>query len=303
MSSIQIVLIISAVVFALFALFLLFFKQEKGLKKALICFFAAILQMVISWGISKWLDSVYQNSIQLSNSLVLETEISSTPAWTKETTHVHKASSQIKRNITDCTCTEAGSYDLVQICECGQELEVDTIQLEPLGHNYIDGICTRCNIEDPNYVKSFSGDTIISILSSSVVSDTGTYQAYLGSESISVFAEDKYNCFSINTAVSYNLWGGNVQEVIFNVSNLCEIGVLGFKIGGETGDRGEMYIEFFLDKIPDNSPDYAFDLNAADLPIDVSLDISNTSSLGIRVTNKSSNQNRLVFFDFCQGEA
>ena len=48
-------------------------------------------------------------------------------------------------NKKDATCTEAGSYDSVLYCTvCNVELSRETIIIDPLYHDYKDGICTRC---------------------------------------------------------------------------------------------------------------------------------------------------------------
>lgn len=288
-------------VFTLLILAFLIFKK-KGKKGIAITIAITILELILGWVITKVLDFTLDSAFYSLNHTI-STEELTLPSSTEgdEVVHVHKLYREKKENIVDPKCTTSGSYDLVKLCECGEEISRESITVEPIGHNYVDGVCTQCNAEDPDYVKTFSQSDIMSILADSLVSDTGTYRAYLGAESVSVFAEEQYNCFSINTAVSYNLWGGNVQEVVFNVSSLSEIGVLDLKIGGETGDRGGMDVEFFLGKLPDDSPDYTFELDASDIPIGVSIDIRNYNSMSIRVTNHSGNENKLVFYDFSKG--
>ena len=46
------------------------------------------------------------------------------------------------------TCTEAG-YEKIYCADCGDLLSEKT--LDALGHNYVDGFCTRCGEPDPNY--------------------------------------------------------------------------------------------------------------------------------------------------------
>lgn len=161
----------------------------------------------------------------------------------------------------------------------------------------------RCGQEDPDYTKVYTSENIMQSLSSSVVSSSGTYRDYLGNDSISVFAEDQYNCFSINTAVSYNLWGGNVQSVIFNISRLNDIDTLAFDIGGESGSSGSMEVEFFINKTFDEGADCVYNIEASAIPTHASIQIKDAISLGIRVTNHSGNQNRLVFFNFSDGNS
>lgn len=212
--------------------------------------------------------------------------------------HVHKKFEIKKENIVKSECEQKGSYDSVTYCECGQELKRKTITTKALKHKYKKGVCIRCGYKDPDYVKIYNSKEIIKILSKSVVSDSGTYADYLGSDSISVFAKDRHNCFSLNTAVSYNLWGGNVQTVVFNTSDLKKLKKLKFKIGGETGCSGAMQVEIFINKTFDAKANYVYQLDASAIPIKASINIQNATSLGIRVTNNSTNQNRIVFYRF-----
>ena len=48
----------------------------------------------------------------------------------------------------DATCAEDG-YDRVVCDDCG-EIVSETV-IKALGHNFVDGICTRCGAEDPDY--------------------------------------------------------------------------------------------------------------------------------------------------------
>ena len=48
----------------------------------------------------------------------------------------------------EATCTEAG-YEKIYCADCGALLSETT--LNALGHNYVDGVCTRCGEKDPNY--------------------------------------------------------------------------------------------------------------------------------------------------------
>lgn len=56
------------------------------------------------------------------------------------------------------TCTEGGTQEYWSCAGCGKRFadafansEIVDVHLEPLGHNYADGICTRCGIADPSY--------------------------------------------------------------------------------------------------------------------------------------------------------
>lgn len=331
---VRIILSATALVLIVLALFFFFSKQERNKKKARIMIAIVLLEGVLGIFLQEGADIVTE--IVTEGRAYFSSGNEQNKSQGGETEHIHTASMKKKENIIDATCTAAGSYDLVEYCQCGKELSRGYIAVDPQGHNYKEtvvdptcteqgytkyecsvcgdtyeenqtealghqfdeGICTRCGYEDPDYVKVFDGEAIMEILSQSVASDSGTYANYLGSKTISVFAEEQHNCFSINTAVSYNMWGGNVQDVVFNISELNEIGTLNFKIGGETGSAGTMVVDIFVGQAIGDYPDYSYEIEAAAEPIEASIDITGANSLGIRVTNHSSNQNRLVFFDF-----
>ena len=59
---------------------------------------------------------------------------------------VHKHSFAEKINETPATCTEPGSA--TYRCQCG---ETETKTINPLGHNFVNGKCTRCQVADPNH--------------------------------------------------------------------------------------------------------------------------------------------------------
>lgn len=144
----------------------------------------------------------------------------------------------------------------------------------------------------------YDSKEIMKILSKSIVSDCSSYAEYLGSDSISVFAEDRRNCFSINTAVSYNLWGNNVKTIKFNIKELNKFNKLNLKIGGETKSNGSMTAEFFVDESFDKKSTKVHKFDASEEPKKVSINIKNAKSFGIRITNHSNNMNNIVFFGF-----
>ncbi len=214
--------------------------------------------------------------------------------------HSHLIFETKKEKLIDPKCIAEGCYDLVEYCECGEELSREKVSINALGHMFSEGICLRCGVTDPDYVKAYTNQSIMKILSDSVVSDSGTYKSYIGADSISVFATEQHNCFSINTAVSYNLWGGNVQSVIFNITDLNDIETLSFYIGGETGCSGSMTVEIYVDKPIGENSDYKYEIDASAIPTNVRIKIKGSTSLGIRVTNHSSNTNRIVFYNFSE---
>lgn len=300
-----------------------------------------LLMSSIDWFVNTGLDYMSEHFPVYLGAIIVNDPTSSEINEGTLDDHVHTASESIKMNMVEATCTKTGSYDLVEVCSCGKELSRESIVTEALehnyrsqithptciqqgyttnicsrcnhsyideytaaiGHNYKQGVCIKCGVTDPNFVKVYSGEEIMRILDEYIVSDSGAYKAYLGSDSISVFAEEIFNCFSIQTLVSYNMWGHNVQDVKFNITRLREIEYLVFKIGGQTGAKGNMCVEIFIDQDVGDSPDYTYNIEASGIPIEVTpINITNATSIAIRVTNNSGNENRIVFFDFAESD-
>ena len=58
----------------------------------------------------------------------------------------HSAAEAVKENEVAPTCTENGSYDLVVYCtECDAEISRETVNVDALGHDFVNGECSRCD--------------------------------------------------------------------------------------------------------------------------------------------------------------
>ena len=94
--------------------------------------------------------------------------------------HKHKIVSSEKENVIDATCTDSGSYELVSFCECGKELSRESFPINPLGHEYEEVItspscdesgfttytCNRCeNTYEDDYTDALGHDFINGICS------------------------------------------------------------------------------------------------------------------------------------------
>lgn len=254
-----------------------------------------------------------------------------------ESEHVH-VSAGTHTVTTEASCTQAGKVETIESCACGFEISKTIAEIPAtghsyqsstmlptclndgfitytcsackdsyieqsesllaLGHSFSDGICTRCRIEDPDYIKVYSNKEIITMLNQAKVNSSSLF-SFSGSDPISVFAKDRTNCFSFQTAVSYNIWGNQVQNVTFNVEEICkDIPTLYFSVGGADGSDGKMLVEFFVDGTTDSQPTQSFEIEASAYPIQSSINIENSKSLIIQVTNRSSTENKVVFFDF-----
>ena len=93
-------------------------------------------------------------TIQLNSAedFVLENKASSTIyvngvsiVYAKKGAHVHEFTGTVT---TPATCLEAGVKTFT--CTCGEATYTEVI--EALGHDFVEGVCSRCNYEDPNYV-------------------------------------------------------------------------------------------------------------------------------------------------------
>ena len=86
---------------------------------------------------------------------------------------------------TAATCTKSGeSYEL---CDCGFKRNV--VKIAALGHNYVNGVCTRCGKADPNYNPV--GTPVIT--ASNVVSSGKvklTWEAVSGANAYKVYRAD-----------------------------------------------------------------------------------------------------------------
>lgn len=336
-TAIKIVLFIIGSLFVLIALYL--FTRKKEANKAPGWIIAAIivftLQSSWDWFVTTGIEFMSEYIPEFIHEIFFEEDPVAEGA--SQTQHSHIVDDTKKENILEPDCTSGGSYEQIEICECGEVINRKTCKVETLGHNYntttipetctedgymvhicercgdeftdnpvaatghsyIDGICVNCGGENPDYEKQYSGSDILKILNDQIVSNSGAYKCYMDAESVSVFAEDRYNCFSIRTLVSYNLWGHNIQNVKFNASKLNDLGAITFKIGGATGCSGNMSVDIFIDKDIDDAPDYTYEIEASGFPIEIEpIDVSNAVSIAIQVSNHSSNENTLVFFDF-----
>lgn len=336
-TAIRIVLFIIGSLFVLIALYL--FTRKKEANKAPGWIVAAIivftLQSSWDWFVTTGIEFMSEYIPEFIYEIIFDEDHLAEGASQIE--HSHIVADTRKENIQEADCISGGNYEQIEICECGEVLNRKTYEVAALGHkystttvqatctgdgytlhscercgdeftdnheaatghSYIDGICVNCGGENPDYEKQYSESDIVKILNDQIVSNSGAYKCYMGAESVSVFAEDRYNCFSIRTLVSYNLWGNNIQNVKFNASKLNDLGAITFKIGGETGGSGNMSVDIFIDKDIDDAPDYTYEIEASGFPIEIEpIDVSNAVSIAIQVSNHSSNENTLVFFDF-----
>ena len=93
----------------------------------------------------------------------------------------------------DATCTEAGHTTYT--CACGDSY---VIGIEPLGHNYVDGVCGTCGEEDPDYVPSveYPENLTEEYLNGTWVGTESGSAWYPGEYAITIIFEDGYAAIS-----------------------------------------------------------------------------------------------------------
>ena len=63
----------------------------------------------------------------------------------------HTLGSPVTENAVDPTCTDPGYFEHVYYCideGCGKEIKRESKNVDPLGHDYTDGVCERCGAMD-----------------------------------------------------------------------------------------------------------------------------------------------------------
>ena len=85
-------------------------------------------------------------------------EICSTPGGVRITVEEPAHTHSYEAAVTDPTCTEGGYTTYT--CECGDSYVAE--ETEALGHDFVEGTCTRCGEKDPDYVAPVEPvDTVI----------------------------------------------------------------------------------------------------------------------------------------------
>lgn len=161
---------------------------------------------------------------------------------------------------------------------------------------------TTDSADSPAVPQQLDAEQIITILSESVISDSGTFASYIDRDdwerrTIGSFGEQHTNCFSVNTGARYNMWGGGTQFVSFNIKELNDYQFLNFTICGENGTDGEMNVDVYVDREMEGDPDYNYHFNSCTIPAEAKINIQGASFIGILVNNLSGNENRMVFYN------
>ena len=136
----------------------------------------------------------------------------------------------------DPTCTEDGSYDEVVYCTvCQAELSRTTKEIPPLGHDFVNGICSRCGETMPGVapaltIEATSDGTIKVNYPKSGMKyslNGGTKTTMSGTTEINVTAGDKVRFYGNGTSItSYagtSIAGGTAEcKVYGNIMSLVD---------------------------------------------------------------------------------
>ena len=152
--------------------------------------------------------------------------------------HTHIPASAMKENIIPSACTTGGSYDEVVYClDCSAELERTAKSTPALGHNYADGVCTRCGEKEPGYTEGpvyvrdgnyiYFGEYPQTIKADSVTIDLNTQDSrgyYLGSDgyyyaavTANPYYDNEYKFTNNATVVSGTVYYFKVEPIRWRI--------------------------------------------------------------------------------------
>lgn len=70
--------------------------------------------------------------------------------------NTHVGGTPVRENIVEPTCTTNGSYDEVIYClDCHRKLSTTSFVVPALGHNFENGVCTRCGMTEEEYIDEW----------------------------------------------------------------------------------------------------------------------------------------------------
>lgn len=152
-------------------------------------------------------------------------------------------------------------------------------------------------IEEPLIEEPLGKKETFKLLTDSLVTSGEGYATHSGKDTVNVFAEEVENAVTINTAVSYNIWGLNVQEAAYSTRKMREKGnLLTLQMGMESGSKETMTVEIYVSD--PEVPDFEVVLEASNAPVRCTVDISKGDTLRIVATNHADVYNRVVLYDF-----
>ncbi len=151
--------------------------------------------------------------------------------------HEHTNAYERKENIVDATCLNAGSYELVSYCECGEELSREAFSAEPLGHDYIATItepsceengfttytCSRCkNSYVDEQTDAFGHDFVEEICSRCGTVSSG-YESLIISRANELVDMGKYDeAFNIVSEALEIVSSDSLQQLLDSIQGMQE---------------------------------------------------------------------------------
>lgn len=254
------------ILFISFAIFALTVLKSEGIKnkKVVIC---AALIAVLSFAGPYIVDCVTgedKDKEEVDN--VSETEENSEE-------HVHKTANIEKENIIEATCLNAGQYEEVSYCECGEVLGSKIMTIDALGHDFVNGICLRCGLvsqeqesltaSQPNELSDAGNyndaDSLI------YTAQTVNFVTYSGS----IEGDDQTDIYSLTAPVS-GYYRFDLNDMVNRLYvNLYVYDSDGYKVGGYSGAENGQGITCQLDEGRTYSIKVMSDINTGNYKLSV----------------------------------
>lgn len=159
-------------------------------------------------------------------------------------------------------------------------------------------MASQISEEELNTITSFSGNDTLLLISDAIVTNSDGYNEHNGMADFRVFAENITDAFSLVASQKYSFLKENEQSVVFNAQKLARAGnCFSFKGGIASGGSGEVTLSIYYYDGESEVLEAEFTLNAEYPPIDVTIDITDKTTVKILVKNHSFDKNRIVFYD------
>ena len=146
----------------------------------------------------------------------------------------HSLSKENKENIVESTCLDSGSYDSVFYCTmCGAEISRKNIVIEPLGHEFVDGYCVRCNKPEHTHIP---GEAVTENIVFTVENVAGSYESVVYCTDCGEELSRETKKFT-NATVNYT-YTGKTQIFEAPIDGDYKLEVWGAQGGSSSGGRG-----------------------------------------------------------------
>ena len=149
--------------------------------------------------------------------------ISGTPTGKKVAGHDYKVVS-----IVEATCTTPGK--ITYRCETADHSDTDEDVLAPLGHEFVNGVCTRCGAPEQAAVESSGGSSAVTL----TVTGAGAYETSIadGRYTVAVPAETATLSGCLGNLKELKAQGADIlvfrtqrRETVLNIDSMLSLGV------------------------------------------------------------------------------